>query len=485
MLEAISKQEWDRYAAAHLLRRAGFGAAPKEVEAALARGPHTVVADLVDFPEIEEALPPPAWISAEAKQRPDRRLLRSLSDEERRKRQEAFRAQQAEWLFDLRGWWLNRMRFTKFPLKEKLTLFWHGHFTSSAEKVHSTYCLYRQNELYRTHGIGNWRTLLVEMAKDPAMLIYLDNAQSKKDHPNENFARELMELFTLGEGHYTEQDVKEAARAFTGWTLHPDEFEFIARSRQHDDGTKRVLSQTGKLGGEEVIDAIIRQPQSAVFIARKLWSFFAFEDPPPDLTRALARALVDARFEFRPFLKTVFLSREFYSDRAMGTQIKSPVQWLVGTARATESPLPDTADAVTILRALGQELFAPPSVKGWDGGIAWISTTRLLHRYNIAGMLVKGAEEMRAGASGGRMPGLNAMAPKIDPSQWLSRAHGASLREVQDRLQWRLYGSRLREKDVNSLTEFLSALPPPEKWTEAQLRDIVHLMMSTPQYQLC
>jgi uncharacterized protein (DUF1800 family) len=485
MLEPLPRRQWNRVAAAHLLNRAGFGATPAEIEAAAQRPHAEVVAGLVDYPRADGDFQPPSWYSEDAKARPDRRDLRRLPEEERRKMQQESRRQQQDWLKELRAWWLNRMRSAAQPLQEKLTLFWHGHFATSAEKVRSTYCLYAQNQLFRQHANGNWRDLLIGVAKDPAMLIYLDNAQSRKEHPNENFARELMELFTLGEGNYTEEDIQEAARAFTGWTLHPDRFEFIERSRMHDDGHKSCLGQSGRLTGGDIVDAILRRPQAARFIARKIWTFFASENPDSSLVDALAGVLTDGRYELKPLLTAMFLSREFYAEDAMGTQIKSPVQWLVGMCRILEAPLPDPDESLPMLRALGQELFAPPNVKGWDGGYAWISTTRLLNRYNLAGVFVKGARGAGADRMGGRMGELRRMQSPVDADRVLPAADRRDRETAQDSLQRRLYQRPVRDKSRRAISEYLGRLPAPDSWRTEDIREILHLMMSTPEFQLC
>ena len=184
-------------------------------------------------------------------------------------------------LMELRGWWLNRMAKGPRPFQEKMVLFWHGHFATSFEKVRNAYYMWRQNELFRRLATGNWLELLTMAGKDPAMLIWLDQAQSRREHPNENFAREVMELFSLGEGHYTEKDVTEGARALTGWSLDRLNEEFIYRPFFHDNGIKTFLGRTGNLNGDDVMAQIVAQPQAARFITAKLWNYFAGQ-PPAD-----------------------------------------------------------------------------------------------------------------------------------------------------------------------------------------------------------
>ena len=472
MLTTLPKQRWNPVLAAHLLNRAGFGADPAAIAAAAARPHAEVVDELLDFSG-DLDFGPPTWLAEDGvAERPNRPALRSLPEEERQKIQMEWRRREAERMTELRAWWLYRMRYTKRPLREKLALFWHGHFATSMEKVRSAYCMYRQNETFRTQAAGNWRTLVEAVAQDPAMLIYLDNAQSRTGSPNENFARELMELFTLGEGHYTEDDIKAAARSFTGWTLAPDTFTFESRPRMHDGGLKSLFGQSGAFDGSSAIQVILDQPAAAPWIASKLWSFFAYAGPEPGLGDELAGRLREHRYELKPWLREVFLSEAFYAPRALHTQIKSPVQWLVGAARSLEAPLPAGPQCAQMLRELGQELFAPPNVKGWDGGPTWITATTLFHRYNFAGYLVKGR------------PGRELVRPIVDPAVALPVDQRTSRDTAQRALAWRIFQRPLRDQDQQVVAETLALLPEPAKWTDEDVRKVLHGMMSTPLYQL-
>lgn len=498
MLERLARSDWDAAKAAHLLNRAGFGATPDEVRTAAARDPRDVVEELVEYQHIPDAFDHPAWAVAEdADLRPDRAAMRSLTEEERREKQREMRELAMGQMSELRAWWLYRMRYTKRPLQEKLTLFWHGHFATSMEKVRSPYCMYRQNETLRAHAAGNWAELIEAVAKDPAMLIYLDNAQSRARHPNENFARELMELFTLGEGRYTEEDIKESARAFTGWTLDRDRFRFVNLTRQHDNGSKVFFGRRGAFDGRDIVRILVEKPEGTAFIARKLWTLFAYEEPEPEAVQAIAEALRQNAYAWKPALKTMFLSRAFYGTRAIRSQVKSPVQWLVGSALVLEAPLPGPDVCQMILRQLGQELFAPPNVKGWDGGYAWITTNTLMLRYNFAGLLVKGGEglgldagrmERRTAAGGGPgQRGLLAAARAdgiADPGRILPAAARASKAAAQEHLEQRLFSGPLRDQAPAALREYFARLPAPSAWTDDEVRNVVHVMMSTPHYQL-
>ena len=291
MLNPLPASRWNYTTAAHLLNRAGFGGPPDQFENLAAMSPDVAVAWFVDYEKIPaEAASTPDW----AKPNPERfeeiqkiqRMFRddtepAKTEDEKRaeaeKRREVVQQIQREQVKhgqEMRYDWLKRMADGPRPLQEKLTLFWHGHFATSAVKVRDAYFMWLQIDTFRRKGSGNWLDLLEAMATDPAMLIWLDQAQSRREHPNENFARECMELFALGEGHYTEKDVTEAARAMTGWSLDRPNQTYIYRPRFHDTGLKTVLGKTGDLTGRDVLEIIVAQPQAARFITGKLWKYF-------------------------------------------------------------------------------------------------------------------------------------------------------------------------------------------------------------------
>ncbi|TAL03603.1 MAG: DUF1800 family protein, partial [Verrucomicrobia bacterium] len=236
MLAPLAARKWNYTTAAHLLNRAGFGGPPAEIEKLAKLNPEQAVAHFVDFEKIPDDTADPEWAKPDPGRAERQRALRNASEEERRMMQRRQQQKEREEIMDLRGWWLERMARGPRPLQEKMVLFWHGNFASSIEKVRDSYLMWRQNELFRRLATGSWRELLVEVARDPAMMIYLDQAQSRKQHPNENFAREVMELFALGEGHYTEKDITEGARALTGWSLDETRQKFQYRPFIHDDG---------------------------------------------------------------------------------------------------------------------------------------------------------------------------------------------------------------------------------------------------------
>jgi len=235
--------------------------------------PDQAVARFVDYERVPDPTPDPSWARPDPERVEKFQKARTASEEERRRTIREVQQTDRQRLMELRGWWLNRMASGPRPLQEKMVLFWHGHFATSMEKVRDAYMMWKQNELFREQATGIWFRMLVAVAKDPAMLIWLDQAQSRKEHPNENFAREVMELFTLGEGHYTEKDVTEAARALTGWTYDRVNEEFANRPRLHDTGLKSVLGRTADLTGEEVLSLIVSQPQASRFITARIWNF--------------------------------------------------------------------------------------------------------------------------------------------------------------------------------------------------------------------
>jgi uncharacterized protein (DUF1800 family) len=392
---------------------------------------------------------------------------------------------------ELRGWWLQRMTHGPRPFQEKMVLFWHGHFATSVDKVREAYYLWRQNELFRRLVTGNWQQLLTDAGKDPAMLIWLDQAQSNKQHPNENFAREVMELFALGEGHYTEHDITEGARALTGWSLDRLEQQYVYRPRLHDDGVKTYLGRTGNLDGDDVIAQIVAQPQAAKFITAKLWNYFAGQEPSPEFNAALAAVFRANGNNFKPVLRVMFRSEEFYGDDIVRNQVKSPVQWLVGSVRMLECDLPPTLASWGMTRQLGQDLFAPPNVKGWDGGITWITTNTLLERYNDADAIVHGSIPPLTAADFAGKGGANGKKAEkmlqrvrmggVNVEKILTPAERADKDLLVTALEKRLLQSSLKGGQELALSEFLES---KQKLNDADILTVIRLVMSTPEYQV-
>ena len=504
MLTPLPPAQWDRAKAAHLLNRAGFGGAPAHIDSLAQSGMAASVRYLIDGPAAPVVAVPPPWakprdlvaLREEVQQAMAAVPANAGEGAMKQARQQVVKDERREQVFhfvDLIGWWVERMRQSQDPLEEKMTLFWHGHFATSAVKVKDAYLMWRQNQTFREHARGNFGTLVKAISRDPAMIDWLDLRESRAAHPNENFSREVMELFTLGEGNYTEKDVTEGARAFTGYRVEPRDQSFRFDPHQHDNTPKTFLGRNDVRDGDQAIDTILAQPACARFMARKLWTFFAYEKPSDALVETLAGTMRASRYETRPTLHRLFTSAEFYSPESMRTQIKSPVQWVVQTARELEITLPAHGPLQAALRQMGQVPFNPPSVKGWDGGTAWISTSTLLTRYNLAGSFLgtgpqhpvapilddEGAEipEVPAGPSvPTERPDLQKLAP-------------ATLRDnpsaLVQTLSARLLHGPPTDRQQAAFLAYLKSVVPFGKISDEAVAGLMHLMMSTPHFQLC
>jgi uncharacterized protein (DUF1800 family) len=493
MLKPLSQDRWNLEMAGHLLNRAGFGGSPDEIQKLASLGHDQAVSSLLDYEKISDTTPNPDWAKPDPARMLQIRDINQTGTPEQKKalQQEQNKLQQLQML-ELRGWWLQRMAHGPRPFQEKMVLFWHGHFATSVEKVRDAYYMWRQNELFRRLATGNWQQLLVEAGQDPAMLIWLDQAQSQKAHPNENFAREVMELFSLGEGHYTEHDISEGARALTGWSLDRLDQRFIYRPALHDNGDKTFLGRTGNLEGEDVIAQIVAQPQAARFITGKLWSYFAGQPPSDNLNDALAGVFRANGNNFKPFLRVMFRSEEFYGEDIVRNQVKSPVQWLIGSVKMLECDLPPTLASYGMLRQLGQDLFAPPNVKGWDGGITWITTNTLLTRYNDAEALVQGSIPPLTAGDFAKKPGGAGGERAMKVLQRM-RMGGVNLEKIltpEERadkdtmvasLQHRLLQTTLDGEQEKALSDFLHS---KEQLNDGDILTAIRLIMSTPEYQV-
>jgi uncharacterized protein (DUF1800 family) len=490
MLNPLNPAKWDSTTAAHLLNRAGFGGPPLEIDRLTALGVQQAVGWFVDYEKIPDRTADPDWAKPDLERMQKLLALRQASEEQRRQMQKEEQQLQREQMLELRGWWLQRMAKGSRPLQERMTLFWHGHFATSAEKVRDAYYMWRQNELFRRMATDNWLQMLIEVAQDPAMLIWLDQAQSRKEHPNENFAREVMELFALGEGHYTEKDISEAARALTGWSLNRESQKFVDRPFAHDDGIKTFLGRSGNLDGEDILRQIVEQPQAAIFITGKVWNFFAGEMPSVSLNLALAEEFRRNGCNFKPLLRTILLSEEFYSAPVIGHQVKSPVQWLVGTVRMLECELPPPLASTNLLRGLGQDLFAPPNVKGWDGGLAWITTNTLLARNNQAALLVQGDSSVLASMVAAKKPNQDRLMQNrfrnmriggVNVENILTRGERTDKAALLTALERRLLQTTLTGKQEQTLREYLDS---KDEVDDSEIRGAIRLIMCTPEYQL-
>lgn len=380
-------------------------------------------------------------------------------------------------LADLKRWWLFRMTFTRRPLQEKMALFWHGHFATSNRKVGHPYAMYLQNVLFRNHGLGNFHELLYNVSIDPAMIIYLDNQQNRKGKPNENYAREIMELFTLGIGNYTEKDIKEAARAFTGWKTESTGFVF--NEKQHDNGSKTVLGVTGNLNGDDVVRILVKQPATGRFLAKKLIRFFVFDDPSKAYIDRIAKVYTGTDYNIRQMMHAIFTSPEFLSEKAYHAHIKSPAELVVGTLKTLQIKQLEN-DLPTSMARMGQNLFEPPNVKGWDGGVAWIATDTMMERFNFAARMASDRfTDLRSTISAHDLiqkQGINDPAQMVDYFLQLL-VDGDVPQNTRKRLQAYV------ASDMKGVPAEADRLPQG-KVLDAKLRGLVHLIMTLPSYQL-
>jgi hypothetical protein len=571
-LSPIAPGDWTPARAAHLLERAGFGATPDEIARFAALTPQQAVDRLVDYETTDASALPPfdesiIWDPGMDPFPPSRAEAVRLARERGEGLGEKLLPEGAQrrlqpvvdkFFYSLTAngietqrlalWWANRMLASPRPLEEKLTFFWHGHFATGENKVRDYRMMLQQNLMFRAHASGSFRALLVGLLKDPAMLVYLDNGENIKSHPNENFGRELLELFTMGVGNYSERDVREAARAFTGWTNDVLAFKFDAA--QHDTGDKTFLGVTGPLGGEEIIDIILAQPVTADFVAAKIYRFFVREEIDGPVEAALGRTLRDGGYQLKPLLRQIFLSKDFYSQPSVATQVKSPVHLVVSTYRKLGlTEVPTIPDFGRMTSALGQSLFNPPNVAGWAGGRSWITPSTLLERGNLLrGVLFPDVENFRPpdrtmSATDARVgqrlsqgmgiteatredvPGTSATAESnmmvdrdedyntryggykgylmafertkivprrpaaIDLTAMMDAAGAATPEAAVDQLARRFLSVPLADQDAAVLVDFLrdrlgAAGMRKGPHLEESLRELLYLIVSMPQYQL-
>ena len=435
-----AKTPWIRQLAAHLYRRAGFAATWTQLEEAVASGCQaTVERIMAGGPETEN-------FDAEAA-RSVESLLGSGNPQQ------------------LAAWWLYVLIHSPHPLRERLTLFWHGHFATSAAKVTDVRMMYAQNSLLRKDALGRFGAMLDEASKDPAMLVWLDSTTNHKAHPNENFAREVMELFCLGIGNYSEHDIKEAARAFTGWELRQDQFRF--NRYQHDAGQKTVLGQTGAWTGDDVLRILLQQPATGRFLVRKLFRYLVSEtaDPPAALIEPLATGLRQHDYDLSWLVRTILNSNLFYSPLALRQRVKGPVELAVGLVRSLEASV-NTYALHEDLQKLGQGVLFPPNVKGWDGGTAWINSSTLVGRANLVWAIVSGDGRMKA---------------RIMPEKLAALAGAHQPAAKATRLEELLLACPLPDAVGVQLASIASASDGGERQRLARL---IHAIATLPEYQL-
>ncbi len=357
------------------------------------------------------------------------------------------------------------MLSTPHQLLEKLTLFWHGHFATSAAKVQDARLMLAQNQLLRHHALGRFDELVQGISRDPAMLIYLDSTTNRKAHPNENYAREVMELFCLGEGHYTEQDIRELARCFTGWQVKRKKFRFSRY--QHDFGPKTIFGHTGNLGGEDGVRLVLERPAAPRFIARKLVRFLVFDEPevPDRLIEPLAQQLREDDFHVAPVVARILGSQLFFSHHAIGRKIRSPVELACGLLRSLEATT-NTYRLSERLTEVGQALFYPPNVKGWDGGRTWINSSTLLGRANLVHDLLRNEKTRFAEGSVGDLLERHGVDEPAQVVDWLCEL---------------LLAVPIPEEVRHQLVEL--AQDKSQQRTEGIIT-VIHTMSTLPEFQL-
>ncbi len=490
-LKPLSPEKFDYWRAQHLLNRAGFGGTPAQVRALAELGLDRAVDLLVDYGKVAGDPIDESQFDAD--------IIRPATEEERRAQQEARRTNDEaalerfqrmrneatqndrRQLAEMRKWWLARLIESPRPLEERLTLLWHGHFATGYRTIEDSWHMFRQNQFFRANAAGNFGDLAAGIIRDPAMLRYLDNNRNRRQSPNENLARELMELFTMGEGQYSERDIKEGARALTGYTYEDDEFRFDEGA--HDAGPKTILGRSGTFDGDDFIRIILESRPTADFVCTKLYRAFVCDLPGPlskeqaRFVEAMGRRLRDSRYQLRPVLKALFKSEHFHDPDFAAALIKSPVQLVVQAIRSLHTPTRHLSALSSALDLMGQDLFQPPSVKGWDGGRAWINTATLFVRQNVLVYLITGVRP-----SGSQWEVDDA---PYDPSHLM-----AHLGE--------------KSTDPESVSEYmlrfmLGTVPAPERREEVRafLRErgnridrdrllaLLCLISAMPEYQLC
>ena len=403
-LNAINSNTFGYKEAGHLLNRAGFGGTPKQISTLVSIGLKRSVDILVNYESKPESffdedtidkdlIRPPTQEEKEAY-----RAAKEAEDEtaigEFRRKRNKLKNQDRQQMLKLGIKWLERMISTSSPLEEKMMILWHGHFASNYRTVRDSYHLYMQHQTIRKNATGNFGDMVYDIVKDPAMIRFLDNNSNVKGKPNENLARELMELFTLGEGNYTEKDIKEGARALTGHTFNDDGFQF--NKRRHDYGKKKILGNSGKHNAKDFVRIILSKRTCTQFVAYKLYKHFINDiEAHPSITQQkvidrIAYFIRRHNYNIKPVLVEIFKSRHFYDKSNIAHKIKSPTQLIVGTIRKLNAPPRDITVLADALDIMGQKLFEPPSVKGWDGGKSWINTATLFTRHNITAYIASG-----------------------------------------------------------------------------------------------
>ncbi|MFP6558872.1 DUF1800 family protein [Paraburkholderia sp. B3] len=396
--------------ARHLLLRTGFAPSAADVAPYVGLSRGDAVDRVLATGRTVAFTPFPDWTAAA----PPTRAERAAWTPDQRREADKRRGQHYD---QLRAWWLGEMLVTPSPLTERMTLFWHNHFTSGQDKVSEPQLMASQNALLRREALGSFAAMLHGVAKDPAMLLYLDGASNRKGKPNENFAREVMELFTLGEGQYTQRDVSEAARAYTGWGVDPDTWHYVWRPEQHDGGEKTVLGRSGAFDGDAVLDILLEEPQTAQFVAAKLWREFVSPAPDDAQLDLAAQRFRASGYDIGTGLRALLLTSAFWDEDNRGTLVSSPVEFVVGTIRRFDVSYGDAMPFARTTASLGENLFYPPNVKGWPGGTAWINSSTLLARKQFVEQLFRATETAQPKKAGAVTKTAASMVPpRLSPT---------------------------------------------------------------------
>jgi len=474
---------WNARLAAHLLRRAGFGGSASEISAAASAGMHAAVDRLVHF--VPDSLPsqPDGDINYDFGPTTDRRQLR--------------RAALATML-----WWANRLLVSPNPLRERMVYFWSNHFTSGLGQDGITpQMMVNQYNLFALYALGNFGQLTHEISKDAAMLLYLNNAQNRKAHPNENYARELMELFTMGVGNYTEEDVRESARAFTGWTINRRlNSQVVFLPQLHDDGIKTFLGKSGNFTGDDIVDIIMQQPATGRYLAHKFARNFIYDNPEPALIDALARHFRDKQYDVYALMNIILRSNIFYSDRAYRSLVKSPLEIVIGAHKMLGATAFEPA-ALGALDRMNQSLMRPPNVAGWPGGALWLNTGTVLARINYLNQIAQSkgtppaADQPQNGDAMMMMVDNPAQAGRItanitDPIGWVAGVNYADPSAVADRVLAMTVQSDVTPQQRLTIVDYLSTDASGAKAAlsmenmDEKLRGAMMLALALPSYQL-
>lgn len=447
----------------HLVSRAGFGIHHNDVEKCKTISPKKLYLDLKNISEYQTLQPDVPAVTPEQYQEMTKATDRKPLNQFNRNYNSAVKKS-----------WHNEMINTPKQLREKMALFWHGHFATRIQ--HS---LFNKEiiEIFRKDGLGNFRDLVFKVSKSSAMLQFLNNQQNKKAKPNENFARELMELFTLGRGNlYTEKDIKESARAFTGWSYN-GLGEFVDNKKQHDPEEKEFLGRTGNFDGTDIINIILEKPECAEFITKKIYQFFVNETPDEKIVKSISQKFYKSNYDIVTLMDEIFLSDWFYSDKNIGAKIKSPVELIVGIRRVLPMDLQNRDTIYNFEKLLGQELLQPPNVAGWPSGVAWIDSSTLLLRMKIPAVMA-GYKTLDVEPKSNDDVNMGKEEKKIvvNKNQNAITIHWESINNILNEDLFSLLLSNPSEKLEKMITQFN---------TDKSKKHLMISIMSTPEYQLC